>query len=442
MISQITFVLLTAVAVYFAVRQFRRVYRNIHLGQPLVIPGTAQWRWKNVLLVAFGQKKMFKNWLPAIFHAFIYIAFLLTQVELVEIVVDGVFGVHRFFYPKLGAFYSFLISFIEILSALALVATLVFLSRRNLLRIPRFQKPELKGWPAKDANIILVLEIFLVLFIFTMNSADMALHGNAYGFILSQYLSPLWAGSSVSMLHLAERIGWWGHVMVVYAFLNYLPISKHLHILLAFPNTWFAPQTPRGEMENIPSIQEEVRSMLGLSNPAPGAESVAELPEFGAGDVPALSWKNVLDAYTCTECGRCTAACPASLTGKKLSPRKIVMGVRDRADEIGRKLDTGDVQFAKNPADSLTAANFADGKSLFDYISREEIFACTTCNACVEACPVLINPLDVILKMRRYEILNHSGGPSDWLPMFNSLENSGAAWAMAVARDEWIKELK
>ncbi len=437
MLSSISFVAIALLSIAMAARQFMKVRRNILLGQAEEIPGEQALRWRNVLLVAFGQQKMFKNALPAILHLFIYVAFVITQIELIEIFIDGIFGTHRFFAPSLGGFYTFIISFIEVLSALALIATFVFLVRRNVLHIARFQKPELKGWPAKDANVILYLEIALIFCIFLMNSADMALHQNSYSFALSRYISPVWQDFPAASLHLLERIGWWGHVLVVFAFLNYLPVSKHLHILLAFPNTWYAPQRPRGEMENMPAIMQEVKSMLGLSD----ATATAEVPDFGAGDVPAMSWKNILDAYSCTECGRCTAVCPANSTGKKLSPRKVVMSIRDRAEEIGRKIDSGDMTYAKDAAKALDAANFQDGKSLFDYISPEEIHACTTCNACVEACPVLINPLDPILKMRRYEILTLSQGPSDWLPMFNSMENSGAAWAMSTPRDQWTKEL-
>jgi len=248
--------------------------------------------------------------------------------------------------------------------------------------------------------------------------------------------SAIWSGTGEGTLHLLERIGWWGHIAVVFAFLNYLPASKHLHILFAFPNTWFARQTPRGEMENMPEIMNEVKSMLGL---APETAASGELPEFGANDIFGLSWKNLLDAYSCTECGRCTAACPANLTGKKLSPRKIVMDVRDRMEEVGRNIRSGDQQFAKDPEKPLGRDNYQDGKTLFDYISREEIHACTTCNACVEACPVLINPLEPILQLRRYEILTESAGPGDWLPMFNSLESNGAVWAMPVERDAWVR---
>lgn len=436
MLSTILFIIVSIVAFGYAARQFSRLIENIRLGKPENIPGETGQRWRNMLLVALGQQKMFKNWTPAILHLFIYVAFVITQIELIEIFADGITGRHRLFWPALGGFYTFVISFIEVLSVLALVATVAFLARRNVLKVERFQKPELKGWPFKDANIILWLEIALIFFIFLMNSADMALHQNEYGFAVSRHLSAIWSGTGEGTLHLLERIGWWGHIAVVFAFLNYLPASKHLHILFAFPNTWFARQTPRGEMENMPEIMNEVKSMLGL---APETAASGELPEFGANDIFGLSWKNLLDAYSCTECGRCTAACPANLTGKKLSPRKIVMDVRDRMEEVGRNIRSGDQQFAKDPEKPLGRDNYQDGKTLFDYISREEIHACTTCNACVEACPVLINPLEPILQLRRYEILTESAGPGDWLPMFNSLESNGAAWAMPVERDAWVR---
>lgn len=417
-----------------------KIRRNILLGQDEEITGDMGQRWRNVLLVAFGQQKMFKNWIPAVFHFFIYAAFLLTQIELIEIFIDGLFGVHRFFENKLGGFYTFVINFIEILSVLALIATIIFLIRRNILKTPRFHKPEMKGWPFKDANIILYLEIALIFFIFLMNSADMALHDNSYGFAASQFIAPLWGDTSESTPHLMERIGWWGHILVVFAFLNYLPISKHLHIILAFPNTYYAKLQSRGEMDNMPEIMNEVKSMMGLTEDGGGAMPVDdELPAFGANDVFTLSWKNLMDAYSCTECGRCTAVCPANITGKKLSPRKILMDIRDRADEVGEKLDSGNRDFAANAEKPLSKENFDDGKSLFDYITKEELHACTTCNACVEACPVLINPLDPILKMRRYEILTLSEGPSDWLPMFNAIESSGAVWSMPQEREAWRK---
>ncbi len=440
--QQIAFLLVSVAAVGFATKQFLDIRKNILLGRPEEISGNSGERWKNVLLVAFGQKKMFKRFIPAILHLFIYVAFLFTQIELIEIFIDGLTGAHRFFYPILGGFYTFLISFIEVLSLLALVGTIIFLIRRNIIKTPRFHKPEMKGWPFKDANLILYLELALIFFIFLMNSADMAAYDNKYGFAISQYLSPLWAGSSESTLHLMERIGWWGHILVVFAFLNYLPISKHLHILFAFPNTYYARLKSRGEMDNMPEIMNEVKSMMGLTEGGEEAMDMdAELPEFGANDVTGLSWKNIMDAYSCTECGRCTSVCPANITGKKLSPRKILMDIRDRADDIGQKIKSGNQEFAVDAEKPLSRDNFKDDKSLFDWITREEIHACTTCNACVEACPILINPLDPILQLRRYEILTESAGPSDWLPMFNSIENSGAVWSMPNERADWVKEL-
>ncbi|HNM26056.1 MAG TPA: (Fe-S)-binding protein [Saprospiraceae bacterium] len=436
MFQSLLFVLVLAGSGWLALRGFRRVARGIHLGKPEVINGTRAQRWRNLLLVAFGQKKMFKNMLPAVLHLFIYVAFVITQIELVEIMVDGLSGSHRFFAPHLGGFYTFVISFIEILSVLAFVATIAFLSRRNLLRVPRFWKPEMKGWPFRDANLILLGEIILIIGIFSMNGADKVLqtrgleHYHPTGaFAVSSWLGPALFGSmGNSALVVIERFGWWLHNLTVFGFLCYLPYSKHLHILLAFPNTWYARQTPKGEMSNMPDVQRAVRQMMGLDEP--DANAGGDLPEFGANDVFTLSWKNLLDAYSCTECGRCTAACPANLTGKKLSPRKVMMDVRDRAEEVSLALE-------KNPA---APAEYKDDKSLFDRITPEELHACTTCNACVEACPVLINPLDIILKMRRYEILTLSAGPNEWLPMFNAIENNGAAWAMSEARDGWRYE--
>ncbi len=434
----ILFLMLTGVSGWFAFKGFSRVRRNIMLGKAEPTTGNTAARWRNVLLVAFGQQKMFKNWLPAVLHFFIYAAFVITQIELIEIFVDGIFGTHRFFAPMLGGFYTFVISFIEILSVLAFVATIIFLARRNLLRIPRFWKPEMKGFPFMDANLILLGEIILIVGVFCMNGGDKVLQERAVGhyhetgnFAISTWLGPMLFGnlSDTSVIGI-ERFGWWLHISTVFAFLCYLPYSKHLHIILAFPNTWYASLNAKGKMNNMPEIQGEVRAMMGLE-PLPGMEApaadAAAAFEFGANDVLSLSWKNVMQAYSCTECGRCTAACPANQTGKKLSPRKVMMDVRDRAEEIGREIQAG----------NQTREEYNDGKSLFDRITAEELHACTTCNACVEACPVLINPLDIILQMRRHEILTQSAGPAEWLPMFNSIENGGAAWAMSEARDAW-----
>jgi heterodisulfide reductase subunit C len=438
MVQILVFVVVVAVLGWLAWKGYRRVWSNIRLGLPERIAGRPAERWKNVLLVSFGQQKMFKRPLPAVLHLFLYVAFVITQIELLEIFVDGFFGTHRFFAPYLGGFYTFVISFIEILSVLAFAGTLAFLYRRNVLRVQRLnpgRHAEMRGWPFRDGNLILLGEIILIVGIFCMNGADKVLQtrGLEYypptgAFAVSSWLGPLlFGGLSDAALIALERFGWWLHILTVLGFLAYLPYSKHLHILLAFPNTWYARLKPKGQMLNMPEIQQEVRLMMGLDQPDPNQPPSAELPEFGSDDVFNLSWLNILQAYSCTECGRCTAVCPANITGKKLSPRKIVMNVRDRAEEVGRNLESG----------KFTRADYQDGRNLFSLISPEELHACTTCQACVEACPVLIDPLEVILKMRRHEILTQSAGPAEWLPLFNAIENNGAAWQMPVARDDW-----
>ncbi len=450
MIQQILFVLVLLLVGVFAFRKYARLYQNINLGQAESTEGPTGPRWKNVLLVAFGQKKMFKNWIPAIFHLFIYVAFLFTQIELIEILIDGFAGVHRFFADKLSMVYPIIINTIEILSLLAFIATFIFLIRRNLLYIPRFKKPEMKGWPKLDANLILLGELLLIIGIFTMNGTDVILqkvdpehYPEAGPFFLSQNIGPLlFGGLEQETLVVLERTGWWLHFLMVMAFLLYLPYSKHLHILLAFPNTYFARQDSRGKMSDMPEITTEIKSMLGLSDEEVPMSD--DIPEFGSKDVTDLSWRTLLGAYACTECGRCTEQCPANITGKKLSPRKIVMDIRDRAEEVGNKIRSGNPEYIQQDKrgedEKLTKENFDDGKSLFDYISSEELAACTTCNACVEACPVLINPLEPILEMRRYEILTESAGPKDWAPMFTSIENSGAVWQVPDERADWAKE--
>ena len=447
MLQSIIFALVALAALGYAFVQFRKVYANIQLGKPEELEGPTGERWKNMLLVAFGQKKMFKRLIPAVLHLMLYVAFVFTQIELIEIFIDGIFGVHRYFARPLGGVYIGIISTIEILSVLAFVATVVFLVRRNLLFIPRLNKPEMQGWPKLDANLILIFELILLVCIFTMNGTDAVLqtmdaeHYPEARFAISGWLGPaVFGGLSQETLVVLERIGWWGHIIMVFVFLGYLPRSKHLHILLAFPNTWFARVQPKGEMNNMPEIMNEVKSMMGLGDPnAPEPDMNAELPEFGANDVFEMTRIDLLGAYTCTECGRCTAVCPANITGKKLSPRKIVMNVRDRMEDVGRKLDSGSEEYKKDAAQPLSATNFEDGQNLWDWITREEIHACTTCNACVEACPVLINPLEMILKLRRHEILTEAAGPQDWLPLFNSIENQQRAWSVGTSRTAWTE---
>ena len=422
------------------------------MGNKPELDGDTAQRWNNVLLVAFGQRKMFKRWIPALLHFFIYAAFLLTQIELIEIIIDGLSGSHRAFAPILGGLYTFTINFIELLSTLAFVATIIFLWRRNVKKIARFQSAEMKGWPKLDGNLILVGELFLLIGIFSMNGADGLLQNldpahypdTGHLAISSMIGSTLFSGLSVGQLIAVERFGWWLHLFVVLGFILYLPFSKHLHIFLAFFNTYFAKLTPRGKMKNMPEIAKEVRVMMGLDEET--GDTSAELPEFGANDIFDLDRTALLGAYSCTECGRCTSECPANITGKKLSPRKIMMDIRDRMEEVGRNIKSGNPEFIKEElrAESvkLTHENYSDGKSLFDYITREEIHACTTCNACVEACPILIDPLEPILALRRYEILTESAGPADWLPMFNALESSQSPWQIPDPRNKWAEDAR
>lgn len=396
-----------------------------------------------MLLVALGQEKMFRKPIPAVLHLFIYTAFVITQIELIEIIADGVSGNHRMFRPALGGFYTFIISFIEILSLLALVATIAFIARRNILRIKRFHKPEMLGFPTFDANLILVMEFLLVMFIFTMNGSDEVLYSRgmshaenlgdgSFGFTVSSlFAQSIFGGLSNETLHVLERVGWWGHISMVLAFLNYLPYSKHLHILFAFPNTYFSNLEKKGKFTNMEAVTNEVKLMLDPNaDPFAAAPADAGVPQtFGAKDVTDLTWKNLLDAYSCTECGRCTAACPANITGKKLSPRKIMMDTRDRVAELGEGK-------RKNGAD------YQDGKSLLrDYITPEEVWACTTCNACVQECPVNIDPLSIILELRRNLVMEESSMPAELAGMLTNIENNGAPWQFSQAsRANWINE--
>ncbi|MEY3845150.1 MAG: hypothetical protein RL293_1572 [Bacteroidota bacterium] len=438
----ILFAILFSAGVGFFAYNAWKVRYNILLGQDIDRSDRKGERLKTMILVAFGQKKMFSRPIPALLHLALYVAFVITQIELIEIAIDGLSGNHRFFYFKLGGFYTFMISFIEILSVLAFVATLAFLARRNLLKLPRFTMRELVGWPTKDANFILLMEIVLICCIFSMNGADEVLYSRGgshvefakghFDFAISSCLGPmLFDNFSIDSLHMIERIGWWGHILMVFAFLNYLPYSKHFHILLAFPNTYFSNLEKKGKFTNMESVTNEVKLMLDPNaDPYAAPANPDEAPKrFGAKDVTDLTWKNLLDAYTCTECGRCSSSCPANVTGKLLSPRKIMMDTRDRLVEVGEN-------YRKH------GKGFDDGKSLLgDYIKEEELWACTSCNACVEECPVNIDPLSIIVDLRRYLVMEESKVPSELTGMLTNIENNGAPWQFAqTERLNWANE--
>jgi heterodisulfide reductase subunit C len=437
MVKIIIFSLLVIVGFGFFGYNIWKVRSNILLGRDVNRSDNFWTRLKLMTLVAFGQKKMFSKPIPAFLHLALYVAFVITQIELIEILADGLSGGHRSLSVSLGGFYTFMISFIEILSVLAFIATIAFLARRNILKVPRLRMSELKGWPTKDANLILIFEVILLVCIFTMNGADEAAQvlssNSSYGFTVSQFIGPVFFGGikSIETLHLLEQIGWWGHIIMVFIFLNYLPYSKHFHILLAFPNTYYSNLEKKGKFTNLESVTSEVKLML---DPSADPYAVAVDPNavplrFGVKDVTDLTWKNLLDAYTCTECGRCTSACPANQTGKLLSPRKIMMDTRDRMIEVGNNQR----KFGKD---------FDDGKSLLhSYISEEEIWACTSCNACVEECPINIDPLSIIIDLRRFLVMEESKMPTELTGMLTNIENNGAPWQFSQSdRLNWANE--
>ena len=394
-------------------------------------------RWKNVLLMAFGQKRMFDKPLVALLHFAVYAGFIIINIEILEIILDGIFGTHRLFAAPLGGLYTFVINFFEVLAFLVLTACVIFLIRRNIVRVRRLNMKELNGWPRSDANYILIFEIVLMTLFLTMNTADRNLqlrgqeHYHDVGqFWISGLVYPLFQNMQTSSLVVMERTAWWLHIAGIFVFLNYLPYSKHLHIILAFPNTYFARLQPQGKMSNMPEIQQEVLYAMQPETIPAGGEQDAH-KRFGAKDVFDLSWKNLMDAYTCTECGRCTEACPANQTGKLLSPRKIMMDTRDRMEETGINRD-------KN-------GKFTDdGKTLLhDYISKEELWACTSCQACVQVCPVLIHPLSIINQLKRYLALEESNQPAEWNGMYSNIENNFAPWKFSPDdRDRWAVEME
>jgi len=420
-ISNIIFLLLTVIAFYIFAKKILRIKRNIHLGRSIELNDQPIARWKNVFMLALGQKKMFRNIPVALLHLIIYVGFIIINIELLEIIIDGIAGTHRFFAPFLGGLYPFLINSFEILALLVFVACIFFLSRRNILRVKRLISNDLTGWPKTDANLILVIEMVLMGLFLLMNAAD-----PASNFIISSWIKPSLSSLNEHQLHSIEQSAWWMHILGIYGFMNYLPYSKHLHIVLAFPNAYYASLEPKGKMHNMVAIQNEV---LYAMQPELAPTNAAAPEKFGAKDVMDLSWKNLMDAYSCTECGRCSAACPANSTGKLLSPRKIMMDTRDRLEIVGKNIDANG-QFID------------DGKSLLnDHITIEELRACTTCNACVEECPVSISPMDIIVELRRSLIMEDSNAPSEWNGMFSNIENNFAPWKFAPDdRDAWTKQ--
>jgi ferredoxin len=433
--QQIIFLITLGAAGFFIRKRVLRIRSNIRLGKKHDATGPAGERWKNVLLVAFGQRKMFKKFIPAFLHFFIYAGFLIINLEVLEFVIDGLFGTHRIFAPYLGGFYNVLMNFFEFLAVAVLLACVVFLIRRNILKVARFQSAEMTTWPRLDANLILAIEIVLMFAILFMNATDQILqtrsdHYTATGSLFfSSFLTSLFTNLSTSTLVFIERFAWWFHIIGILGFSIYVTYSKHLHIFLAFPNTYYAKLEAKGHINNMPVVTNEVKSMLGLTTDAPAPPT--EPGRFGAKDINDLSRNNLMAAYSCTECGRCTSECPANITGKKLSPRKIMMDTRDRMEEVGRSLEKG-------------GPGLADGKFLLgDYITKEEINACTSCNACVEACPVLINPLEIILELRRYVSMEESGAPAQWNSMFQNIETSFAPWKFSPSdRFNWADDLK
>lgn len=429
LLDNILFAVLLAVGIGFFVKNIKKLSGNIKLGKDVNRTDKKSERLKNMALIAFGQQKMVKKPIAGLLHIAVYLGFIIINIEVLEIIIDGLVGTHRIF-SFLGGAYNILIGSFEVLAILVIISVVIFWIRRNILRIARFIKPEMKGWPKNDANIILYFEMVLMALFLTMNAADFALQqftiaDNHYitagSFPVSSHIATLFSGLSFHTLEIIERACWWLHIAGILAFLNYLYYSKHLHILLAFPNTYFANLEPKGKFKNLDAVTQEVKMMMD-----PDADPFAAAPEgetdevpekFGASDVVDLNWVQLMNAYTCTECGRCTAECPANQTGKKLSPRKIMMDTRDRIEVVGENIRKNNGTFIE------------DGKQLLDdYITREELWACTTCNACVEACPVNIDPLSIIMDMRQYLVMEQSAAPAELNATMSNIENNGAPW--------------
>jgi heterodisulfide reductase subunit C len=432
-LPNILFAIVLVLGVGFFVKNIKKLTRNIKLGKEVDVSDHKPQRWKNMIRVALGQSKMARRPIAGILHIIVYLGFIIINIEVLEIIIDGLLGTHRIF-SEIGSLYGVLIGSFEILAVLVLVSVILFWIRRNVMKLKRFWNSEMTSWPKNDANYILYFEMVLMSLFLIMNATDVSFQAMESGNIISQYMAPWFSSLSENTLHLVERTAWWLHILGILVFLNYLYYSKHLHILLAFPNTFYASVKPKGQLDNLASVTKEVMLMMDpnadpFATPAEG-EDLEEPEKFGASDVTDLNWVQLLSAYTCTECGRCTSSCPANLTGKKLSPRKIMMDVRDRLEEVGKNID-------------VNKGNFQDdGKQLLDnYITKEELWACTTCNACVEECPVSISPLSIIMDMRRYLVMEQSAAPMELNNMMSNIENNGAPWPYSqMDRLNWKDE--
>lgn len=437
-LPNLIFLLILILGIGFFTRNVKKLIRNINLGRGDMPTENKPRRWKNMARIALGQTKMVVRPIAGLLHVIVYLGFIIINIEVLEIIIDGILGTHRVFAP-LGTIYNILIASFEILALLVIVAVIIFWLRRNFIRIKRFIKPEMKGWPKMDANLILYIELVLMVLFLTMNAADYKLqlldtpHYTKAGlFPVSQFMGSIFDGMSVGTIILVERTAWWLHIVGILAFLNYLYYSKHLHILLAFPNTYYGNLTAPGQFTNLEAVTKEVKLMMD-PNADPFAAPAGDAPppdKFGASDVMDLTKVQLLNAYTCTECGRCTSVCPANLTGKQLSPRKIMMDTRDRLEEVGANIDKNKGAFADD-----------DHQLLNNFIKPEELWACTSCNACVEACPVSIDPLSIIISMRQYLVMEQSAAPSELNVMMGNIENNGAPWPFnQMDRLNWVDE--
>ncbi|WP_053991159.1 (Fe-S)-binding protein [Mangrovimonas sp. TPBH4] len=434
-IPNILFAVALVLGIGYFVKNVKKLVRNIKLGQDVDVSDHKDQRWQNMIRIALGQGKMVRRPVAGILHIIVYLGFIIINIEVLEIILDGLTGKHRLF-SFMGGFYGFLIGSFEILAFLVFVSVVIFWIRRNIIKLQRFWKAEMTSWPKNDANYILYFEMVLMTLFLVMNATDVDFQNDLQsGNVISQFIAPLFSGASKGTLYVIERSAWWLHILGILVFLNYLYFSKHLHILLAFPNTYFGKVKPKGEFNNLEAVTNEVKMMLDpnadpFAMPEDGGAEEEVPAKFGASDVQDLSWVQLLNAYTCTECGRCTSECPANLTGKKLSPRKIMMDTRDRLEEVGKNIDANKGEFKD------------DGKQLLgDYITHEEIWACTTCNACVEACPVSIDPLSIILEMRRYLVMEQSAAPMELNNMMGNIENNGAPWPYnQMDRLNWVDE--